>query len=193
MTEILKNRRTPDRVTPLKKAVLHMFIITAFGALLGFASKMFDIYTVLLGDIFSQMSVWIFICTVIAVYGSTPKRAGVNVFFFCAGMLTAYYLTAELTGSVYSVSFIYGWGVFALFSPAMGFCAWYAKGKGALSKIITCGIVVLLFIAAAVMFDKIRTADIVFALLIIAVLQINGRKKLKKKERRYVVTEDERI
>lgn len=175
MTEILKNRRTPDRVTPFKKAVLYTIIITAFGTLLGFASKMFDIYTVFLGDIFSMMSVWIFICTVIAVYSSTPKRAGVNVFFCCAGMLTAYYLTAELTESVYSVSFIYGWSAFALFSPAMGFCVWFAKGKGTFSKIITCGIVAVLFIAAAVMFDKIRTADVVFALLIIAVLQINKK------------------
>ena len=85
-------------------------------------------------------------------------------------MLAAYYLTAELTASVYSTLFLYGWIVFALFSPAMGFCAWYAKGEGLLSKIITAGIIIVLLAAAVVLFDKIRVADIVFALLIGIVL-----------------------
>ena len=177
MTELFKNKRTPGRITPFKKALIHTVLITVLGLLLGFTAKMFDIYTLVLGDIFSQMSVWFFICTLTAVYSSTPKRAGVNVFSFCAGMLFAYYLTAELTGSVYSVSFIYGWSAFALLSPAMGFCAWFAGGSGALSKIITAGIIISLFISAVVLFDKIRASDIIFSLLIIIVLLNKGRKK----------------
>lgn len=126
---------------------------------------MLDIYTTNLGNIFSQMSVWIFLCTVIAVLSSTPFRAAVNVFLFCIGMLVTYYITAELTSSVYSTLFIYGWTVFALLSPALGFCTWYAKGKGFLSKSIVAGIILVMLAAAVILFDKIRVADIVFAVL----------------------------
>lgn len=170
MLILWNNIRIPHRTTPFTKALFHTGLITAAGLLLGIAAKLLDIHTSNLGNIFSQMSVWIFLCTLLAVYSSTPKRAAVNVFLFCAGMLAAYYLTAELTASVYSTLFLYGWIVFALFSPAMGFCAWYAKGKGLLSKIITAGIIIVLLAAAVILFDKIRVADIVFALLISIVL-----------------------
>lgn len=53
-----------------------------------------------------------------------------------------------LTASVYSTLFLYGWVVFALFSPAMRFCAWYAKGKGLLSKSIVVGIILVILAAS---------------------------------------------
>lgn len=170
MSKIWNNKRIPGRTISPTKALFHTGLITAAGLLFGTAARLLDIYTSNLGNIFSQMSVWIFLCTLLAVYSSTPKRAAVNVCFFCAGMLAAYYLTAELTESVYSTLFLYGWVVFALFSPVMGFCTWYAKGNGLLSKIITVGIIIVLLAAAVVLFDKIRVADIVFALLIGIVL-----------------------
>lgn len=170
MLKLWNNKRIPNRTTPFTKALFHTGLITAAGLLLGIAAKLLDIHTSNLGNIFSQMSVWLFLCTLLAVYSSTPKRAAVNVFCFCTGMLAVYYLTAELTASVYSPLFIYGWIVFALFSPALGFCAWYAKGKGLLAKIITAGIIIVLFAVAVILFDKIRVSDIIFALLIGIVL-----------------------
>ncbi len=170
MLILWNNIRIPHRETPFIKALFHTGLITTAGLLFGIAAKLLDIHTSNLGNIFSQMSVWIFLCTLLAVYSSTPKRAAINVFFFCAGMLATYYLTAELTASVYSTLFLYGWIAFALFSPIMGFCAWYAKGKGLLSKVITVGIIIVLLAAAVILFDKIRMADIAFALLISIVL-----------------------
>ena len=158
-------KRTLDRTTPFAKALLHTGLTAVAGILFGIAAKLLDIYISNLGDIFSQMSVWIFLCTLLAVYSSTPKRETINVFSFCAGMLAAYYLTAELTASVYSATFVYGWAVFALFSPAMGFIVWHAKGKGLLSKGIVAVVILVMLAASAVLFDKIRAADIVFAVL----------------------------
>lgn len=165
MKNTLNRIRTPVRKVQFSKAVLHTVVIAGTGILLGAVAKMLDIYTTNLGNIFSQMSVWIFLCTVIAVLSSTPFRAAVNVFLFCIGMLVTYYITAELTSSVYSTLFIYGWTVFALLSPALGFCTWYAKGKGFLSKSIVAGIILVMLAAAVILFDKIRVADIVFAVL----------------------------
>lgn len=165
MMNILNEIRTPNRKTPFSKALLHTVLITGAGALMGIAAKLFDIYTSNLGNVFSQMSVWIFFCAVIAVLSSTPFRSAVNVFSFCIGMLAAYYMTAELVSSVYSMLFVYGWTLFALLSPALGFCTWYTKGKGLISKILVVGIIIVMFAAAVILFDKIRAADIVFAVL----------------------------
>ncbi len=165
MMNLLNEIRTPDRQVPFLKALCHTIMIAGAGVLLGVAAKLLDIYTSNLGNIFSQMSVWIFLCTVISVLSSAPSRAAINAFSFCVGMLPAYYLTAELTSSVYSMQFIYGWTVFALLTPSLAFCAWYAKGKRLISKIIGAGIILAMLVAAAVVFDKIRIADIIFAIL----------------------------
>ena len=135
------------------------------GAALGAASKLLDIQGGYLGEVFSQMSVWIFLCTAIAVYSPDPVRAGGRVLCFCLGMLAAYYLTAERTGSVYGMSFVYGWTMFALCAPVLGFCTWYAGGRGPAARLLLTGVVAVLLAAAAVLFDKIRFADLLFAVL----------------------------
>ena len=147
------------------KAIRHTVLISCVGLALGVIIKLLDIYTTNLGNIFSQMSVWIFLCTLIAIYSNTAKRAAINVFGFCIGMLITYYITSELTASVYSTSFIYGWSIFAFFSPLMGFIVWYAKGEVWISKIISVCIIIVMLAAAIVLFDKIRIADIAFAIL----------------------------
>ncbi len=147
------------------KTLFYTGIITCTGLLSGIAIKFLDIYTTNLGNIFSQMSVWIFLCTILAIYSSTPKRAAINVFLFCFGMVSTYYLTAKLTKSVYSSLFLYGWMIFNLFTPFMAFGTWYTLEKGIVSKLIILCIILILFVTAYVLFDKIRISDIVFAIL----------------------------
>lgn len=163
--DVLNHIRKPERRTLTAKAMFHTAVILSLGMSSGVIIKLFDIYTANLGNVFSQISVWFFLCTILAVYSSTAKRAAVNVFSFCSGMLFTYYITAEVIESVYSLAFVYGWTLFDLFSPAMGFTAWYAKGKGLTSKIISIGIVIVMLVASSVLFDKIRLSDIVFAVL----------------------------
>lgn len=134
MKNIFSETRTPIGKTALSEAAVHTALIVACGALLGMPAKLWDIYTVDLGDVFSQMSVWIFLCTVIAVQSSTSRRAAVNVFGFCMAMPATYYLTAGWTKSVYSAAFARGRTRFALLSPLFAFFSWYAKEKGALQS-----------------------------------------------------------
>lgn len=162
--------RRPQKRIPLNRAVIYSMGIMACGLITGVGVKLMDIYTAHLGNIFSQMSVWIFLCSVLAVYSSTPRRAAVNVFLFCAGMLLTYYLTAEGMHSPYSMTFVYGWSVFSLFSPLLAFFTWYAKGKGAVSRLLTAGIVVVLLVLAVLLFDRIRISDLIFAVLTAVIL-----------------------
>ena len=157
--------RKSGKSLPLPKAILHTAIITCLGLITGALIKLLDIYTTNLGNIFSQVSVWIFICTLISVYSNSALRAAVNVFGFCIGMLLTYYITEEMTARVYSLTFVYGWTIFALFSPLMGFCVWYAKGKSWISKIISIGVIIVMLAASIVLFDKIRISDILFAII----------------------------
>ena len=118
------------------------------GLLLGIAARLFDIYFQNLGEIFSQMAIWILLGTGFAIYSPTKKAAIGNIFPFCMGMLAAYYVTAAITHGVYSRTFIIGWTLFALPSPVMAYFAWMAKEPGAFSKIIAAGIAAVSVIAS---------------------------------------------
>ena len=66
------------------------------GLFLGALSRLIDMYYPNLGEIFSQMSVWILLGTLIAIYSPTKKAAMQNILPFCIGMLLTYYATAML-------------------------------------------------------------------------------------------------
>lgn len=144
----------------MKKTILNPMGMFLLGLLLGVASRLLDIYTQNLGNIFSQMSIWILFGVLISIYSSTKKKAMGNILPFCIGMLITYYLAAILTKGVYSSVFILGWTVFALLSPILAYFTWMTKEKGVLSKLIGVGIVLVSFLSSAVLFDRIRFYDI---------------------------------
>lgn len=131
----------------------------AAGLLLGAAARLFDVYFQTLGEIFSQMAVWILLGTLIAVYSPTGRAAMGNVFSFCGGMLLTYYAAAALTRGVYGRRFIIGWTVFALFTPIMAYFAWTAKERGVFPKLIAVGIVAVSVLSSVVLFDRLRLYD----------------------------------
>ena len=51
------------------------------GLFLGTAARLLDIYTQNLGEIFSQMSIWILIGTLIAIYSPTKRSAMCNIIY----------------------------------------------------------------------------------------------------------------
>ena len=136
------------------------------GSVMGMASKLLDIHTSNLGNIFSQMSVWILLGTLIAIFSRTKCRAALNVFVFCIGMLIAYYITAELTNSVYSMTFIYGWAAFSICSPVFAVLTWMSKEKGPLGMIISFGILLVALMVSMVIFDGPSVYDIVIMLVL---------------------------
>lgn len=133
-----------------------IFII---GLLLEAISRLLDIYITNLGNIFSEMSIWILFGIIMSIYSTNKKDAMVNMFLFCIGMLLTYYFTAYITKGVYSNSYIIGWTIFALCSPIFAYFTWMTKEKGIFSKIISIGIILVSVLSSIILFDKLRISD----------------------------------
>lgn len=145
----------------MRKTILNPFAMLLFGLLIGFISRLLDIFTTNLGEIFSQMAIWILLGTLISIYSKTAMKAMLNVLTFCLGMLLTYYLTAALSHGVYSINYIIGWTVFALCSPVMAYLAWYTKGSGVIPRMVSAGILAVSVLSSIILFDKLRFFDLV--------------------------------
>lgn len=149
----------------LRKIILNPFTLLFCGLLLGVISRLFDIYTQCLGDIFSQPAVWILLGTLIAVYSPTRVRATLNILPFCLGMIATYYITAELTKKeaiwVADWTVIQGWTIFALLSPLPALLAWQTKERGIFSRLLGAGIVAISFLSSVLFFGGPRVYDFI--------------------------------
>lgn len=141
------------------------------GLLLGAAARLFDIYTQNLGNIFSQMAIWVLFGTLIAIYSPTRVRAMINILPFCLGMLATYYITATLTKdlTIWYINWnvIKYWTVFAFLSPFAALLVWQTKKNGILGKIIGVGVVLFSALTSVIMFDGPRFYDFVIDGLLI--------------------------
>ncbi|AGC67706.1 hypothetical protein Cst_c06920 [Thermoclostridium stercorarium subsp. stercorarium DSM 8532] len=151
----------------MKDKILSPLSMFVAGLLLGVVSRLLDIYTQSLGDMFSQLSVWILIGTVISIYSKTEKKAMVNVFLLSIGMLITYYTVVYLTHGWYDRWGIIGWTVFACLTPFMAFFAWMAKEEGIFPKIISIGIVICSVLSSILLFDGPRLYDFVINALLV--------------------------
>lgn len=151
----------------MKKILYNPVVMFFIGAIAGITTKILDIHTENIGNIFSQLAVWILIGVIMTIFSPTIKNACIDIFVFCIGMLIAYYVIAELMSAVWSMSFFYGWVVFSLFSPLFGYFTWIAKGKGTFSKIVAGGIILVALLSSIILFDGPRIYDLVICLLLV--------------------------
>lgn len=161
----------------LKNKILNPISLFFIGLLLGVVSQLLDIYTENLGNIFSQMAIWILFGVLISIYSSSKKQAMLNTLPFCIGMLITYYFVAFVTKGVYSTVFIIGWTVFALLSPIMAYFTWETQEKGVFPKIISIGIIVVSLLSSLILFDRIRIYDIIINVIMAYFLFV---KKIKR-------------
>lgn len=143
----------------MRKMILNPIGMFVIGLSLGFISRLLDIYTSNLGNIFSQMAIWILLGVLISIYSSSTKKAMLNIFPFCIGMLITYYFVAYITKGVYNNIFIIGWTIFAVCSPIFAYFTWMTKEKGLLPKIISIGIILVSVLSSIVLFDGLRVYD----------------------------------
>lgn len=151
----------------MKRVILNPIGMLATGLIVGVLSRFLDLYTTNLGNIFSQLAIWILFGVLIAIYSPTKGAAMCNVFPFCVGMLLTYYGAAILTDGVYSRTYIVGWTVFALFSPIFAYFTWLTKEKGVFAKFVSIGIVVVSALSSIVLFDGFRFYDVMIDGLLI--------------------------
>lgn len=145
----------------MKKMILNPVGMFLIGLFLGVISRLLDIYTENLGNIFSQMAIWILFGVLISIYSSSKKKAMINILPFCTGMLITYYFVAFISKGVYSTVFIIAWTVFAFLSPIMAYFTWMTKEKGMFPKIISIGIILVSLLSSVILFDRIRFYDII--------------------------------
>ena len=145
----------------VKKVILNPIIMFAIGLILGIISRLLDIHTSNLGNIFSQMAIWILFGVLISIYSSSKKKAMLNIFPFCIGMLITYYYVAFVAKGVYSNIIIMGWTLFALFSPILAYFTWMTKEKGLFPKIISLGIIIISMLSSIILFDRLRIYDFI--------------------------------
>ena len=152
------------------KKILNPFMMFIIGLILGVISRLLDIYTQNLGNIFSELAIWILFGVLISINSETKKKAMLNIFPFCIGMLLTYYFVAFITKGVYSIDYIIGWTIFALFSPIMAYFTWQTKEDGILPKLISIGIVLVSVLSSIILFDRLRIYDYIIDFILIYVL-----------------------
>jgi len=145
----------------MKKYILNPISMFILGLLLGIISRLLDIYTTNLGNVFSEFAIWILIGVIISIYSESKKKAMLNIFPFCIGMLITYYFVAFITKGIYSNIFIIGWTIFALCSPILAYFTWMTKEKGIFFKIISIGIVLVSVFSSIIFFDRLRIYDFI--------------------------------
>ena len=145
----------------MKKYILNPVSMFIIGIILGVISRLFDMYTQNLGNILSEMAIWILFGVLISIYSSSKKKAMLNIFLFCIGMLLAYYFVAIITNGVYNKTIIVGWTIFAIFSPILAYFTWLTKEKGVFPKLISISIVIVSILSSIILFDKLRIYDFI--------------------------------
>ncbi len=156
MREILNKCRQSNSEKKLKSEIVRTLMILFFGFALGIFAKIIDNISIndgvlwqrLLGEIdlrnvLSRFSIWALFALGIAVYSKRAVRAGINVFSFFVGMLLGYYLITITVSGFFPKTYIIGWSIITLFTPIVGFFAWYSKGNGICS--IICSAIILGF------------------------------------------------
>ena len=174
-TSSMKNGPGMEKI---KNIIFHPISMLIIGLITGVIVKLIDIYFRVqhlgfsLSDVFSQLGVWIVIGVIISLFSKNKRYAMLNVFLFCIGMLITYYITAEVTNSVYGWNFIKGWVVFACCSPLMAYLVTLTKNKGIFPLIIKIGIFVVYLVTDILLFGGPRIYDFIFILLLIYLLFI---------------------
>ena len=167
----------------IKEYILHPISMFIIGLLTGIIIKLIDIHFRVqhfgfsLSDVFSELGIWILIGVIISLFSKNKKYAMLNIFLFSIGMLITYYITAEVTNSIYGWTFIKGWSLFACLSPILAYLVTLTKEKGLLSLVIKIGILLVYLITDIIIFGGPRIYDIVFILILIYLLFIKKYKK----------------
>lgn len=161
----------------MKRVILNPIGMLLTGFALGVFSRWLDLTTTNLGNVFSQLAIWILLGVLISVYSSTGKKAMCNILPFCVGMLLTYYGAAMVTNGVYSGTIIGGWTVFALCSPVFAWFAWLTKEKGLWPRLISAGIVLVSVLSSIIIFDGFRFYDWIIDGILIYVLFVKQIKR----------------
>ncbi|HIT02139.1 MAG TPA: hypothetical protein IAC21_04870 [Candidatus Enterenecus merdae] len=162
----LNRFRAPLPAPPLGRRFGCLLGMLLAGAAVGVLAKWADFSDLqLLGDMFSELPVWILLGLLIARFSGSPGRAAAYAFAFFVAMIPAYYLAAEWMGGVWGMAFVCGWTAVACLSPLAAYTVWYAFGRGWLPNLMSTLAVAAALLSDVAVFRSFNFRDIVLALL----------------------------
>lgn len=155
----LNNIRKPDHNIKLSRKIINSLLILILGIALGIFSKCLDniainneiwwqnILEILnLGNVFSELGVWVFLALTISVLSKTPVRSAINVLLFFIGMTLSYHLYTIIFSGFNPKSYMFIWYGLTLFSPILAYISWYAKGNNKVSIVLSGGIIAIMML-----------------------------------------------
>jgi hypothetical protein len=180
----LKRFANVVRPLPAKTVFLHellfSFSIACGGVLLGILSKGFDGVSII-GDVTTEIGVWIFLASIIALISHNPISSAINTILFFLAMLAAYYLYGHFVLGFFPQAYFRMWLLAASLTPFGGFLLWFAHGNGWFSAVVAAlPISVLLAHGYPVWYTHKVTLfmDIVFAVVLVFVLPTTSKQRL---------------
>lgn len=177
--------RTIDKLRPLPKqfSLKYEFVfsmgVVIFGLLLGYIAKATD-NVPFIGELTTELGIWVFAATLIAVYSRYPFSAAINVMIFFLSVLCSYYIYGQLVLGFFPRSYFMGWLIVSFLSTAAGFVVWFSKGTGATAIITAALPIAVLFAWGYPAFYTYRLTlflTLIFGLLL-NVLLPKGRKQM---------------
>ncbi len=156
---LLRHRKISGIINIKQEALISIGIMI-FGTIFGIVAKATD-STTLIGDIGTDLCIWILLGTLIAAYSHHPITAGINTMLFFLALLAGYYIYSKFELVFFPFSYFSGWLIIALASFPSGFFVWLSKSEGLLGAIITAFPVSLIF---AWSYPAFYTSNIVLSL-----------------------------
>lgn len=166
----------------LGRRLAGLLAMVLLGAAAGVVAKWADFSSQLLGNIFSELPIWIVFGLLIARFSGSPGRAAAHAFAFFLAMIPAYYLAAEWMEGVYGMAFVYGWTVVACLSPFAAWAAWYAFGRGWLPTLLSVAVVAAAVLSDVVLLRRLNIRDLALA-AVCAILVFWGKAPTQGKQR----------
>lgn len=109
------------------KSIYSIFILFS-GLLLGFIAKFADNYF-FVGELTTNIGIWIFIATLIVIYSYTPLSACVNNFIFFISLLASYYSYTFYLFNSLPINYIKYWLIITIISSIGSYFIWYANSS----------------------------------------------------------------
>lgn len=178
-----------DKNVLKRELLLNPISMFFLGLILGVGIRVLDLnpnFVSNWGKVFSQVSIWILLCTLIAIYSPTPKDAMYNVFPFCVNMLVAYYIYDDLVAQQSSTYAYLWWSAIAVLAPILAYITWFSKERGLVPRIIRWSILIISMLSSIIIFDGYEYWDTIINTILAYFLffQKTNREMMQKRRMR---------
>jgi len=130
-----EHRKIPSELN-LRKEIFIALGVFLLGILLGVIAKAADSVS-LIGDIGTDLAVWVLLGTLIAAYSRRPFSAAINELLFFLGLLVGYYAYCQFVLGFFPQAYCLGWLIVAVLAAPCAAILWFARSPGLTGSLIT--------------------------------------------------------